>query len=119
MSVGDVKRYRKEPYVLAADVYTNPAHYGMGGWTWYTGSAGWFLRCVCENVLGVTRRKDRVFFSPSPDISRMGFSFTVRIETTEFDVSVSVGDDKGLFVDGIFSEFAVLDGKHHEVEYRM
>ena len=47
-------RYQVEPFVLAADVYDNPRHRGMGGWTWYTGSAGWMLRVTLESVLGVT-----------------------------------------------------------------
>jgi len=46
--------YQVEPYVLAADVYTNPLHHGLGGWTWYTGSAGWMLRVILESVLGVS-----------------------------------------------------------------
>ena len=40
----DVERYKVEPYVVAADVYTHPAHIGRGGWTWYTGSAAWMYR---------------------------------------------------------------------------
>ena len=40
----DVERYKVEPYVVAADVYAEPAHIGRGGWTWYTGSAGWMYR---------------------------------------------------------------------------
>src|SRR5437867_4111198 len=46
--------YRVEPYVVAADVYGVPPHVGRGGWTWYTGSAGWMLRVALESVLGVT-----------------------------------------------------------------
>ncbi len=49
-------RYMVEPYVVAADVYSNPVHVGRGGWTWYTGSAGWFLRVATEAMLGITKR---------------------------------------------------------------
>ena len=119
MGVESVKRYRKEPYVLAADVYTNPAHYGMGGWTWYTGSAGWYLRCVYENVLGISRRGDRVFFSPPPDVFRLGFAFELRVEKTSFSVTAAFSPRSGLFVDGAPSDFAPLDGKHHSVEIYM
>src|SRR6185503_3632737 len=45
-----------EPYVVAADVYTHPAHIGRGGWTWYTGSAGWMYRLGLESILGLKRR---------------------------------------------------------------
>ena len=119
MSVENVERYRKEPYVLAADVYTNRAHYGMGGWTWYTGSAGWYLRCVYENVLGITRRGDRVFFSPPPDIFRLGFAFELLVENTSFSVTADFSTRSELFVDGMLADFAVLDGKHHSVEIYM
>ncbi len=47
-----VRRYVVEPYVVAADVYASPAHLGRGGWTWYTGSAGWMQRAGKENILG-------------------------------------------------------------------
>ena len=45
---------RVEPYVVAADVYGEPPHTGRGGWTWYTGSAGWMYRICLESVLGLT-----------------------------------------------------------------
>jgi N,N'-diacetylchitobiose phosphorylase len=47
-----VERYRAEPYVIAADVYGATPHVGRGGWTWYTGSAGWMLRVAIESILG-------------------------------------------------------------------
>ena len=52
----DVERYKVEPYVVAADVYTHPAHIGRGGWTWYTGSAAWMYRLGVEAILGLRRR---------------------------------------------------------------
>src|SRR5262249_10260288 len=48
--------YRIEPYVLAGDVYGRPPHVGRGGWSWYTGSAGWYYRVVVEAVLGFDLR---------------------------------------------------------------
>ena len=48
-----VARYRLEPYVVAADVYGEPPHVGRGGWSWYTGSAGWWYRAALESVLGL------------------------------------------------------------------
>ena len=52
----EVARYRAEPYVVAADVYSVPPHTGRGGWTWYTGSAGWMYRVGVETILGITLR---------------------------------------------------------------
>jgi cellobiose phosphorylase len=54
-----VEAYQVEPYVVAADVYDNPQHRGRGGWTWYTGSAGWMLRVTLESVLGVSLEQGR------------------------------------------------------------
>ena len=51
----DVARYQIEPYVLAGDVYNHPAHRGRGGWSWYTGSAGWMYRAGVESILGLRR----------------------------------------------------------------
>src|SRR3569833_1885974 len=55
-----IARYRVEPYVMAADVYTNPQHAGRGGWTWYTGSAGWMYRLVTESLLGLRLEVDHL-----------------------------------------------------------
>ena len=47
-----VERYKVEPYVVCADVYSTSPHVGRGGWTWYTGSAGWMYRAGLESILG-------------------------------------------------------------------
>src|SRR6185437_14295242 len=59
-----VARYQVEPYVLAADVYMAKGHVGRGGWTWYTGSAGWMYRLLIESLLGVQRRGAHLHFAP-------------------------------------------------------
>jgi cellobiose phosphorylase len=56
--------YRAEPYVVAADVYAVAPHTGRGGWSWYTGSAGWMYRLILEALLGVRREGDRLAFAP-------------------------------------------------------
>jgi cellobiose phosphorylase len=57
-SAHDGAVYRAEPYVLAADVYANPEHYGRGGWTWYTGAAGWYYRVAAE-LLTLDEKKEK------------------------------------------------------------
>ncbi|WP_170253470.1 GH36-type glycosyl hydrolase domain-containing protein [Ciceribacter naphthalenivorans] len=59
------ERYRVEPYVVAADVYGGEAYLGRGGWTWYTGSAGWLYRFAVEGLLGITRTGDRLLVQPA------------------------------------------------------
>ena len=57
-------RYGAEPYVLPADVCSAPGHEGEAGWTWYTGSAGWYFRTVTENLLGVRRKNGTLIYRP-------------------------------------------------------
>lgn len=56
--------YKVEPYVIAADVYANESHRGRGGWTWYTGSAGWMYQFIIGSLVGITLKKDRLHFNP-------------------------------------------------------
>jgi cellobiose phosphorylase len=58
------KVYKVEPYVIAADVYANESHRGRGGWTWYTGSAGWMYQFIISSLLGIELKKDRLQFNP-------------------------------------------------------
>ncbi len=59
-----MKVYKVEPYVVAADVYAVSQHTGRGGWTWYTGSAGWLYQLIVDSVLGLKRRGDTLQFDP-------------------------------------------------------
>jgi cyclic beta-1,2-glucan synthetase len=59
-----VATYKVEPYVIAADVYAVPPHTGRGGWTWYTGAAGWYYRLTVESLLGLRREADTLHFAP-------------------------------------------------------
>ena len=60
----DVDRYRAEPYAVAADVYAHPMHVGRGGWTWYTGSAGWMYQAAIEALLGLRRAASTFSMNP-------------------------------------------------------
>jgi cyclic beta-1,2-glucan synthetase len=61
---GEVEVYKTEPYVMAADVYGVPPHTGRGGWTWYTGSAGWMYQLILESFLGVKREGANLRITP-------------------------------------------------------
>jgi cyclic beta-1,2-glucan synthetase len=73
----EVLRYKVEPYVIAADVYGQPPHVGRGGWTWYTGSAGWMQRAGIETILGL-RVRDGVM-SLDPCIPRRWSGYELRL----------------------------------------
>ena len=64
LTPADIARYKVEPYVIAADVYSVAPHTGRGGWTWYTGSAAWMHRAGIEGLLGVTRHGAMLRFAP-------------------------------------------------------
>ncbi|MDA3900755.1 MAG: cyclic beta 1-2 glucan synthetase [Spirochaetes bacterium] len=60
-----ISTYKVEPYVMAADVYGRPPHTGRGGWTWYTGSAGWMYRLITESLLGLSLKNGTLFIQPT------------------------------------------------------
>jgi cyclic beta-1,2-glucan synthetase len=73
----EAKRYRVEPYVVAADVYSEPPHVGRGGWTWYTGAAGWMYRAGIEGILGLRREGAYLVIAPCIPAGWPGFSASV------------------------------------------
>ncbi len=60
----DVLKYEKEPYVVAADILACEPFYGQGGWSWYTGSAGWMYQAILHTFLGIRREQDKLFIEP-------------------------------------------------------
>jgi cellobiose phosphorylase len=59
-----ISKYKTEPYVIAADVYAEPKHKGQGGWTWYTGSAGWMYQLIIHSFIGLKREGNTISFTP-------------------------------------------------------
>ena len=68
--------YEAEPFVLPADVYSAPGHEGQAGWTWYTGSAGWYFRTAAEDMLGLKLKDGRLGFTPPGSASGLSYSIT-------------------------------------------
>ncbi len=83
-----VARYRVEPYVMTSDVYALPPHGGRGGWTWYTGSAGWMLRFMLESVLGLSIEGDRLRLTPCCPKDWSYFELNYRWRDTLYRVEV-------------------------------
>jgi len=81
-------RYKVEPYVIAADVYSMPPHIGRGGWTWYTGSAGWMYRLGIEAILGITRVGNSLHINPCIPHAWPGFTVDYRSGTARYKISV-------------------------------
>jgi cyclic beta-1,2-glucan synthetase len=84
----DVYRYKVEPYVIAADIYAEPPHVGRGGWTWYTGSAGWMYRAGIEWILGVRLRGARLYFDPCIPRAWRSFEITFRYHSSRYEIVV-------------------------------
>jgi cyclic beta-1,2-glucan synthetase len=74
----ELRRYKVEPYVVAADVYAAPDHLGHGGWTWYTGSAGWMHRAGVESILGLRFEGSVLHLDPCIPTDWPGFEITLR-----------------------------------------
>jgi cyclic beta-1,2-glucan synthetase len=88
----EVDRYVVEPYVIAADVYAAPAHVGRGGWTWYTGSAGWMQRAGVESILGLRIRAGILLVDPCIPKSWPGFDISLRHGAARYEIRVDNPD---------------------------
>ena len=109
------EKYKVEPYVVAADVYSNPQHLGRGGWTWYTGSAAWMYRVAIEDILGMKIENNTVSFRPVVPNDWPDFSITIRRNTTTWRFRILLG--KGGSVAESTNRFALVeDGKDHTIQ---
>ncbi len=91
----DVLRYKVEPYVVAADVYAMPPHVGRGGWTWYTGSAGWMQRAGVESILGLRLQGEVLHLDPCIPASWPGFEILLRHGSARYEIRVENPDGVG------------------------
>jgi len=100
-----IATYKVEPYVAAADIYAVAPHTGRGGWTWYTGSAGWMYRLLIETLLGVNREGDELRLTPRLPKHWTHYKIHYRFHQTVYHITItSLTADKAevnqLFLDG-------------------
>ncbi len=122
-----IATYKVEPYAVAADVYTLSPHTGRGGWTWYTGSAGWMYRLIVESLLGLQLTVDRLSFAPLLPADWGGFTVHYRYRETVYHIAVlrrQIGDGAtSVTVDGAPQQNKTItlvdDHKEHWVEVRI
>lgn len=98
-----VQAYRVEPYVMAADIYSAPPNARRGGWTWYTGAAGWFYRAILESVLGVCVRGNSLTVKPCMPPHWTKFEVNLKPEGLDYLIQVervAAVQDVGISVDG-------------------
>jgi cellobiose phosphorylase len=121
LSPAAVAVYKVEPYVVAADVYAMAPHTGRGGWTWYTGSAGWMYRLLIESLLGLVREGDRLRFMPCLPAGWPGFTLRYRHGGSAYRIAVTragSAQPPGLVLDGVAQAGDAItlvdDGGEHE-----
>jgi len=100
------RRYKVEPYVVAADVYSMAPHVGRGGWSWYTGSAGWMYRLIVETLFGLSVEVDQLRLNPKLPMAWESLKIHYRYRDTFYHITISRldGDSPG-------AQQLVLDGK--------
>jgi len=80
--------YKVEPYVMAADVYANESHKGRGGWTWYTGSAGWMYQFIISSLVGIELKKDQLIFNPCFPFEWTSIAIQYRFGKSNYHITV-------------------------------
>jgi cellobiose phosphorylase len=122
-----IETYKVEPYVVAADVYALSPHTGRGGWTWYTGSAGWMYQLIVESLLGLRLTADTLSFAPLLPADWEGFTVHYRYRETVYHIAVMRTQEgagaAGVTVDGVPQQDKTIhlvdDHKEHAVEVRI
>lgn len=100
----EIATYKVEPYVIAADVYAGKQHAGRGGWTWYTGSAGWMYRLITEYFLGIRQKDAYLYFTPCIPAEWDRYTVHYRFKKTLYHITFTQKknqEDALLTVDGI------------------
>ena len=122
-----VATYKVEPYVVAADVYAVAPHTGRGGWTWYTGSAGWMYRLILESLLGLQLDVDKLRFTPCLPADWTSFKLDYRYRETLYRIVVmqdgTAGGVTRVSMDGVAQNDDTIplldDRREHAVEVRI
>jgi len=121
-----VHAYKAEPYVVAADIYSEPPHVRRGGWTWYTGAAGWLYRAGTEWILGLSKVAGRLHLNPCIPREWREYAMTYRHGATLYEILVKNPDGvmrgvKRIEIDGVAVETdggieLVDDGRRRAVQ---
>jgi cyclic beta-1,2-glucan synthetase len=119
--------YKVEPYVAVADVYALSPHTGRGGWTWYTGSAGWMYRLIVESLLGLRLEAGKLRFVPCLPAEWKEFTLRYRYRDALYRITVLrtrfEEGEMGVTVDGVQQPDGTIplvdDGRDHSVEVRI
>jgi N,N'-diacetylchitobiose phosphorylase len=123
-----IDRYKTEPYVLAGDVYSQYPHAGRGGWTWYTGSAGWTSRAILESLLGLRVQRGHFLIEPAVPAAWPSYEIEFRDGETLYEIKVDNPAGTGRSVASVDLDGRPLadrrvprlgDGQRHKVRVRL
>jgi len=116
----DVNIYQDEPYVIAADIYSSSSFPAHGGWTWYTGSAGWFYKVGIEDILGIQKHGNKLKLNPKIPIAWDGFNAKYKYLNTTYNIKVKKDKKESFKLDNKsqINNYILLqdDKKTHEIE---
>jgi len=121
LDLNGVQKYKIEPYVIAGDVYSVAPHVGRGGWSWYSGSAGWIYQVIIETLLGINLIEGKyLVLNPHLPAAWNEVSMSYRYNATQYEIRVKRGTETKLSVDGVVLKnnkiVLVDDQKTHDVE---
>jgi cyclic beta-1,2-glucan synthetase len=112
------QRYKVEPYVVAADIYAFPPHVGRGGWTWYTGSAGWMQRAGTESILGLRIRADVLYLDPCIPPTWPWFEIKLQHRTARYTISVANPNQVSRGIASITLDGTIIPGRIAQLPLR-
>ena len=95
-----VKTYKVEPYVISADIYSSKDHPARGGWTWYTGSAGWFYKVGVEEILGLKKHGNTLRFEPNVPSDWKSYELEYRYFDAIYKIKINFTNTESIVVDG-------------------
>ena len=108
--------YRAEPYILAVDVNSNPQQAGRGGWSWYTGAAGWYFQAALSGLLGISLKDGKLTIQPQFPKEWSQWTAEWKTGTGLLKITASIGEQEQMVLDGVPVKsipLLELQGEHH------
>lgn len=105
-----IQTYKVEPYVMSADIYATAPHTGRGGWTWYTGAAGWMYRLTLETLLGITLENSHLRIAPCVPKHWQSYKIHYRYRDTVYHITINI-KEKSADLPGVILDNVVLSGQ--------
>ena len=119
LSKGDSNTYKVEPYVISADIYSKRGYEGRGGWTWYTGSAGWFYRVGIEEILGFKKYGNKLIIKPNVPTKWNKFNIIYKYNKTIYNIKIIKSNKNELIIDDKIKKDNIINLDNKKDEYNI